>query len=190
MEESNQSSVAKALLDPAVKDCIDDHLSLSLIRDEAKNELLEILESVRGRKYLVVDTNLSNLLMYFVTEGSKFFKDNGINYCKELTGDVNEFVSETGKDVPENIIYLVRPHLPNMKLIAQQIKVLVQNGLKCQFRIYFVPNQSTVCMHLLEEQISNAEVWERITFKEFKMGLIPMDSDLLSLEMDYVFKQV
>lgn len=53
-----------------------------------------------------------------------------------------------------------------------------------------MPTQSTVCMHLLEEQINSREIWDKISFGEFRMGLIPFDSDLLSLEIDGVFKQV
>jgi hypothetical protein len=45
-------------------------------------------------------------------------------------------------------------------------------------------------MHLLESQINNKEVWDKITFGEFRLGLIPFDTDILSLEMDGVFKQV
>lgn len=45
-------------------------------------------------------------------------------------------------------------------------------------------------MHLLEEQINSREIWDKISFGEFRMGLIPFDSDLLSLEIDGVFKQV
>lgn len=45
-------------------------------------------------------------------------------------------------------------------------------------------------MHILEEHINDFEVWERISFKEFNCGFVPIDSDLLTLDMDYVFKQV
>jgi hypothetical protein len=45
-------------------------------------------------------------------------------------------------------------------------------------------------MHILEEHIDDFEVWERISFKEFRCGFVPLDSDVISLDMDYVFKQV
>ncbi len=74
-----------------------------------------------------------------------------------------------------------------MSLIV--IQVIVE-GIRNQFKIFFVPTQSTVCMHILEEHIDDFEVWERITFKEFRCGFVPLDSDVISLDMDYVFKQV
>lgn len=109
------------------------------------------------------------------------------------------FVHEFGKEIPENVIYLIRAHLPNMRCIANQIKEFVRANIRSQFKICFVPSQSTVCMHLLEEHLTNttdggngitmAEIWPRLSFMEFKMGFIPYDSDILTLEMSYVFKQ-
>lgn len=211
------ASTASKINDPPPKDTIDDYLPLSSIRDESRNELIDILENIRGRKCLIIDSELGGLLNQVITEGSKTLKESGVQYYRELKGDLSEVLNDFGRDIPENIIYLIRPHLPNMKLIAQQIKGFVRTGnktfslvlslflsfifipcllynfsfvgMRSQFKIFFVPNQSTVCMHLLEEFIADKEIWERISFREFKMGLIPFDTDLLSLEMSYVFKQ-
>jgi hypothetical protein len=56
--------------------------------------------------------------------------------------------------------------------------------------VYFVPQQFTICVHLLEEQLDMPAVFNRIMFGEYKLGLIPFDTDILSLEMDGCFKQV
>jgi hypothetical protein len=109
-------------------DFIDDYLQLSALREEAKIELLSILESLRGRKCLVIDTQLGGLLNQILTEGSKFLKDNGVQYFRELKDELGEFVSESGREVPENIVYLIRPNLNIMKLISQQIKTAVKSG--------------------------------------------------------------
>ena len=45
-------------------------------------------------------------------------------------------------------------------------------------------------MYFLEEQINNPMIFNEIIFGEFKMGLIPFDTDILSLEMENCFKQV
>ena len=188
------------------KDTIDDILMLSELREEGKAELLEILSEIRGRKCLVIDVQLGGLISQIIVEGSRFLKDNGVQYFRELKGELEDFVTDSGRDNPENIIYLVRPNLSIMKLIAQQINGAVAKSkflyfesfiqlrnisdIKSQFHICFVPTQSTVCMHLLESQINNKEVWDKITFGEFRLGLIPFDTDILSLEMDGVFKQV
>ncbi len=112
-----------------VKDPVDDILMLSELREEGKAELLEILSELRGRKCLVVDVQLSGLINQIIVEGSKFLKDNGVQYLRELKGDLGDFVSESHvRDVPENIIYLVRPNLSIMKLIASQINEAVAKG--------------------------------------------------------------
>jgi hypothetical protein len=184
-------SSGPASSEPVIRDSIDDLLSLTLVRDEAKQEILDCLETVRGRKCLFVDSHLHSLLNeVFAGDTVKILKDNGVQYYRNLETDISEFANEMSRDSPENVIYLIRSYLPNMKEIASQIKAIMQMGIRCQFRIFFVPCQSTICLHLLEEQISDSDMWEKISFKECRLGLVPLDSDVLSLEMDYVFKQV
>mmetsp|Transcript_66264 Transcript_66264/g.130406 ORF Transcript_66264/g.130406 Transcript_66264/m.130406 type:complete len:633 (-) Transcript_66264:111-2009(-) len=49
--------------------------------------------------------------------------------------------------------------------------------------------KNSACMYFLEEQINNPMIFNEIIFGEFKMGLIPFDTDILSLEMENCFKQ-
>ena len=102
-------------------------LNLNLLREEGKAELIELLESLRGRKCLVLDGQLGNLLNQVIVEGSKLLKENGVTQMKELYGDL-DFTSDAGKDVPDNIIYLVRPNLAMMKLIAKQVRSCLASG--------------------------------------------------------------
>lgn len=128
MEDPVNKAIAANANDATTKDSIDDVLQFSLIRDEAKQELLEALDSVRGRKCLFVDPHLGHLINQVIGDSSKFFKENAVQYYKELHGDISEFINEMNRDAPENILYLVRPHLPNMKEIAQQIRAIMQIG--------------------------------------------------------------
>lgn len=132
---STETSVAATALAAAATgadretDAIDSILQLSTLREEGKSELLDILESLRGRKCLVVDQQLSSLLNQIIVEGSKVLKENGVQYFRVLRGELGDFRSESGvRDVPESIIYLVRPNLATMGLIAQQIIASVRNG--------------------------------------------------------------
>jgi hypothetical protein len=61
------------------------NLNESLTKD--KNELLEILDGMRGKKCLVMDAQLSSLLNMVVLEGSKLLKDSGVNFFRELKGE-------------------------------------------------------------------------------------------------------
>jgi hypothetical protein len=109
-------------------DRLDDILPLSALREDGRVELLEILESLRGRKCLMVDVQLAGLISQIIPEGSKFLKDNGVQYFRELKGELQDFISESGRDVPENIVYLVRSTISLMKLVANQIRTATRMG--------------------------------------------------------------
>jgi hypothetical protein len=130
-----------------IKDTIDDMLLLSALREEGKAELLDILNSMRGSKCLVVDVQLGGLLNQIIVEGSKFLKDNGVDHLRELNSEPLDdfspaapnsaqdgtavpvaFAAKNPLDEPDNIIYLVRPQLPMMGLIANQIKLACKEG--------------------------------------------------------------
>lgn len=104
---------------------------LDQLREEAKTELLEILDSLRGRKCLILDTALGGLLNQVIVEGNRLLKDNGVQYVRELKGGLGEFVSEGsggGRDVPDNLVYLVRPNLAMMKVISAQVQSCLKAG--------------------------------------------------------------
>lgn len=116
--------------DETVRDTIDDILKLSTVREEAKTELQELLESFRGRKALVVDLQLSGLLSQILPENSKkFLETNGVYSVVDLIPEAMQNLIETYREVPENVIYLIRSHLPNMKVIAAHINFLARTGL-------------------------------------------------------------
>lgn len=161
-------------------------MNLDSLREAGRAELLEIVQSLRGRKCLVVQTELAGLLNQIIVEGSKLLKENGVQHFRELRGELGDFATENGgREVPDNIIYLVRPSLAMMKVIASQIRACIKSGIRCQYHIYFVPHRTVVCEQMLEDE----GALEHCEIGEFPMGLVQFDSDLLSLEMDWVFRQ-
>lgn len=72
------------------------------------------------------------------------------------------------------------------QVISKQVLACVRAGLRSQFHVYFVPHRTVVC----EQMLSDDGALQHIRVGEFRMGLIPFDTDLLSLEMEGVFKQV
>lgn len=61
-------------------------IGLSDIRDDAKGELLEILESLRGQKCLVLDPHIASLLNHVVIEGSKLLRVSCHKSCTTSSG--------------------------------------------------------------------------------------------------------
>lgn len=159
-------------------------MNLGSLRDGARQELLFIIQSLRGRKCLVVQSELGGLLNQIIVEGSKLLKENGVQHFRELRGELGDFSSEGGRDVPDNIVYLVRPSLPLMKVIADQIRACIKTGIRTQYHIYFVPHRTVVCEQMLEDE----GVLEHCEIGEFQLGLVQFDTDLLSLEMESVFR--
>lgn len=135
MSESKASEVP-------VKECIDDILQLSSIRDDGKRSLVDILESFRGRKCLFYDKQVFGILSQLAPDLKKFFSEEvSLHYFRELKYDVQDVISTFGKDIPENIIYLVRPDLATMKIIAEHIKGLLRAGFP--LRTIFI---NMICM--------------------------------------------
>jgi vacuolar protein sorting-associated protein 33A len=63
--------------------------------------------------------------------------------------------------------------------------IAISLGMLSKFHIYFIPHRTVACEQLLDDE----DVLRHAEIGEFHMGFIPFDSDILSLEMDTVFKQ-
>lgn len=59
-------------------------------------------------------------------------------------------------------------------------------GLRSQYHIYFVPLRSVACEQILEDE----GVLNLLSIGEYHLELVPLDSDLLSLELSDVYRQV
>jgi len=165
---------------------IDTIIPLSHLRSAAERELVDIIDALRGQKCLVVQSELGGLLNQVVVEGSKTLKDIGVQYFRELKGELGDFSGAGGaRSMPDNVIYLVRPSLPMMKTVAHQIRTSIKQGLRTQYHIYFVPYRTVACEQMLEDE----GVLELCEIGEFNLGMVPFECDLLSLDLDDVFRQ-
>ena len=63
---------------------------------------------------------------------------------------------------------------------------MVHQGLRSQYHIFFVPLRSVACEQILEDE----GVLNTLSIGEYHLELVPMDSDLLSLELGDVYRQV
>jgi hypothetical protein len=120
---ASSSSSSTASPSPGV---IDRLLPLNELRESAKTELLDVIDSLRGVKCLVVQSELGGLLNQVLVEGSRTLKGAGVQFFRELRGELGDFAGKDGvpgsRAVPENVVYLVRPSLPHMRLIAHQVQ--------------------------------------------------------------------
>ena len=84
-----------------------------------------------------------------------------------------------------NVVYIVRPVLEHMKTIAAQIRAAEAAGADSSYYLLFTPRKTLICERVLEEE----GVLGDVTAWEFALDLIPLDDDVLSLEMDGSFRE-
>lgn len=62
----------------------------------------------------------------------------------------------------------------------------LSQGIRSQFHIYFIPHRAVACEQMLEDE----GVLESVNIGEYKLGFIPLDTDILSLEMNDLYYEV
>lgn len=151
-------------------------IDLSLLREKAQEELIDALDSLKGRKVLYLDPKLSGPLALIAQ--TSLLKEHGVENLFHLS-------AEPVQSECENVLYLVRPRISLMKVIVEQIKHDKELRLQKSYSIYFTPRCTKVCEKVLEDD----EVFRDVTTGEFPLHFIPFDEDVLSLELDTAFKE-
>lgn len=154
-------------------------INLNSLRDHARMELVDALDSVRGRKLLVLDPKLSGPLTFIAQIA--LLKEHGVENLYHLSGD----------PLPPEcraVMYLVRPRIELMHLIAAQIRADMEAGgsrAGRQYSLFFVPRRTIVCEKVLETE----GVYADVTIGEYSLDLIPFEEDVLSLELEMSYKE-
>ncbi|CAG8487222.1 8957_t:CDS:10 [Diversispora eburnea] len=149
-------------------------LNVTTLRELARKELTSVLDSVRGKKCLVLDPNISSPLS-LIAEFS-LLRDHGVEKVHYLQqGPIETEL--------RSLIYICRPQLQYMKYIAEHIQHHQEeisdnpNAQKYEYNLFFVPRRTMICQKVLEEA-------------GYHLDFIPFEDDLLSLELDYTFKEL
>ncbi|KAH9815664.1 Vacuolar protein sorting-associated protein 33A [Teratosphaeria destructans] len=164
------------------------------ITDKARRDLLLLLEQVRGKKNLVIERALAGTIGLFV----KFSE------LQQYGVDKVFFLENHNIDSSQrNIIFLVRgenakkvrtvaAHLsPNfLRLLltkAEQIRLVrSESKIDHDFNIIWVPRRTLVSNLILEEH----GVLGEANITELQLHFIPLEQDLLSLELDDAFGEL
>eukprot|EP01125_Pyxidicula_operculata_P001470 TRINITY_DN11349_c0_g1_i1.p1 TRINITY_DN11349_c0_g1~~TRINITY_DN11349_c0_g1_i1.p1 ORF type:complete len:649 (-),score=140.94 TRINITY_DN11349_c0_g1_i1:30-1976(-) len=159
----------------------DASINLKLFRESLVKDLQELVTKADGKeknKTLVLDPALAGPLGLVVE--ISLLKESGIDNIFYLAPE--QLVTEA-----RNVIYICRPKVKFMKWIAQHINSHKARGQKKNYYINFVPKRRLMCERTLEEE----GVWDDVEMGigEYKLDLIPFDSDILSMEMPLSFKE-
>ncbi|KAI8827289.1 Sec1-like protein [Fimicolochytrium jonesii] len=143
----------------------------------ARKELIDLLDSVRGKKGLVLDPSLSGPLS-LIAEVS-LLKEHGVDKIYHLSAE--PFTTDC-----TNLIYICRPKLEYARWIAAHLQANNKTGKKISYSLFFVPRRTLLCERVLEEE----GVYGEITLGEYHLDLIALEDDLLSLENGASFREL
>ncbi|KAL1931765.1 hypothetical protein VTP01DRAFT_9909 [Rhizomucor pusillus] len=147
-------------------------LRLDKLRDIARKALSQLLDAVRGKKGLVLDPTLT-LPLSLIAESS-LLKDHGVEKIYHLESDTLDTDCMS-------LIYICRPKLKYMRYISNHIRHFTRDGSdRRDFTLYFVPQRTRVCERVLEEE----GVFGSITIGDYALDWIPLDDDIISMELD------
>ncbi|KAH6569528.1 hypothetical protein BASA60_008178 [Batrachochytrium salamandrivorans] len=150
--------------------------STAALREVSRKELIQVLDSVRGKKALIIDPSVSGPLS-LVAEFA-VLKEHGVDKIFHLTASPLETDCKS-------LVYITRPNPTHIKWIADQFKRSTSQRSSLHesqpdFTIYFVPRRTLICDKVLEEQ----GVFGDIAICEYHLDIVPLEDDLLSLELD------
>ncbi|KAE9409193.1 ATP binding protein [Gymnopus androsaceus JB14] len=152
-------------------------LDVNLLKEISKKALVDALNSVNGSKTLVLDPLLAAPLG-LVTEVA-LLKHHGVD--KMFWLEPGPLTSST-----TNILYLCRPMVSYVKIIAGHIKKHAKESSKHNYTLVLVPRLSSLVSRLLEEE----GVLGDITISSYNLQFLPVANDVLSLEYESAFKDI
>jgi hypothetical protein len=157
-------------------------VDLHKLRFEGRKALSNILAAHKGQKCVIMDPQLADPLN-LITCGTSIFKAGDVSKLKYLKWERFDASIQ-----PNIVIYISRPEAELVKQIAIQIRSALGQGVQRGkiFAVYFVPSPTFICTQILREW----QVYEDIaTIGAMDMDLIPIDEDVLSLELPASFRQ-
>ncbi|KAJ3559761.1 hypothetical protein NM688_g132 [Phlebia brevispora] len=152
-------------------------LDVSVLKELARKALVDALNSVNGAKTLVLDPSLAGPLG-LVTEVA-LLKHHGVDKM---------FWLEPGplSATTTNVVYLCRPRINYVKIIADQIKRHGREAQPHTYTLFLVPRTSTLITRILEEE----GVLGDVAISSYNLQFIPVADDVVSLEHDAAFKEI
>ncbi|KAK1627348.1 hypothetical protein QYE76_001663 [Lolium multiflorum] len=150
-------------------------LNLNALREQSRKDLLNIVDSIRGSKCLVIDPKLAGTLSLILQT----------SVLKEYGAELRILSADPLQTGCSKVVYLVRSQPNYMKLVADQMKNDEAKGLQRDYFLYFVPCRTIACEKILEEE----KVHQKLTIGEYPLYLVPLDEDVLSFELEYSLQE-
>ncbi|KAK9469504.1 Sec1-like protein [Lipomyces arxii] len=142
------------------------------LTSDALASFLKLLESVRGKKSLILDRTLSAPLSHIAR--FSVLQEHGVD---------NIFWLEDGpqkENAQRNIVYLIRGDIKNAQIVCDQIKRLIQTSeIEYDFNVFVYPRKMLSIEKVFEEE----GVLGDVVLSEWNLGFIPLEEDFFSIEL-------
>ncbi|KAJ5080378.1 vacuolar protein sorting-associated protein 33a [Anaeramoeba ignava] len=149
------------------------------IREEMYDQFVRIISRDEGKKTMIFDEELLIPLSLIVKP--EVLRANGVEKIASLK-------TPPQKNDMKIFIFLVRPKMDLMLQIERYVKFydMDEDQNRKQFFVYFVPRKTEICENILAQR----GVKGGLVIREFKMDIVPLDEDLLSMEFEESFKEI
>eukprot|EP00063_Salmo_salar_P008227 XP_013983062.1 PREDICTED: vacuolar protein sorting-associated protein 33B-like isoform X1 [Salmo salar] len=147
----------------------------SLLKRLARDQLIYLLEQLLGRKDLFIEADLMSPL------------DRIANVTTLKQHDVEKLYKVEYKPIvstSDQLCFLIRPRIKTVKWICDVVNADKAFGRYRRYKIIFSPQKFYACENLLEEQ----GIFGDVTTDEWSFYLLPLDDDIISLELPEFFR--
>ncbi|XP_036837048.1 vacuolar protein sorting-associated protein 33B isoform X2 [Oncorhynchus mykiss] len=147
----------------------------SLLKRLARDQLIYLLEQLPGRKDLFIEADLMSPL------------DRIANVTTLKQHDVDKLYKVEHKPIvstSDQLCFLIRPRIKTVKWICDVVNADKAFGRFRRYKIIFSPQKFYACENLLEEQ----GIFGDVTTDEWSFYLLPLDDDIISLELPEFFR--
>uniref|UniRef100_A0A8C4TIK1 VPS33B late endosome and lysosome associated n=1 Tax=Erpetoichthys calabaricus TaxID=27687 RepID=A0A8C4TIK1_ERPCA len=141
----------------------------------ACDQLIYLLEQLPGRKDLFIEADLMSPLDRIANVS--ILKQHEVDKLYRL--DNKPVISSC-----DQLCFLIRPHIQAVKWISEIVNSDKITGKCRKYKIIFCPQKFYVCEAVLEEQ----GVFGDVTCDEWEFYFLPLDDDIISLELPEFFR--
>ncbi|KAI4535505.1 hypothetical protein MG293_014731 [Ovis ammon polii] len=147
----------------------------SMLKRLARDQLIYLLEQLPGKKDLFIEADLMSPLDRIAS----------VSILKQHEVDkLYKVENKPALSSSEQLCFLVRPRIKNMRYIASLVNADKMAGRTRKYKVIFSPQKFYACEMVLEEE----GVYGDVSCDEWAFSLLPLDVDLLSMELPEFFR--
>ncbi|CAD8139366.1 unnamed protein product [Paramecium octaurelia] len=149
---------------------------ITIHKDFLKQSIIQLFETLPGNKQLILSQRVLHLLKLSIE--NKLLLENGVKKTLQI-----ETINQIENDITQ-IFIIIPPKQDLIKKISKMIKTA--NGPNNIYQLVFWPQRNLIAKELLEQE----GVLSSVKVMDFSFDLIPLDQDVLSLEMPDAFRDI